>query len=181
MATSINGYPVIGPAARFDGPLPRLRKFVIPGSDRTITLRDGAAGFILAHVALWFHERVEALNGKPALDDAGWNYREARGSSSWSNHASGTAEDLNWNDHPWHKVGTFSKIKTALIRAWLKTRYLGCVEWGGNWRSENADEMHFELVKDLAACERLARILMKSPRGKRLLDANPGLKGVILS
>lgn len=180
MPTSINGYPVIGPEARYDGPLPRLRQFVIPGANRILTLRDGAVGFLLAHFALWFHERVEKLDSKPAIDDGGWSYRTARGSSSWSNHASATAEDLNWNDHPFHKVGTFPKILTLRIRLRLAL-YRGCLQWGGNWRPENVDEMHVEVVKPLGPCERVARRLMKSPRGKRLLAANPGLEKVILS
>lgn len=180
MPTSINGYPVIGPDARFEGPLPRLRRFVIPGADRTLILRDGAVGFLLAHFALWFHQTVEPLNGSPAVDEGGWSYRNARGSTSWSNHASATAEDLNWSRHPFHKVGTFLRPQAALIRLRLRL-YRGCLEWGGNWRPENADEMHVEVVRDLAACEHVARRLLTSKRGKALLDANPGLRQVILS
>jgi hypothetical protein len=41
--------------------------------------------------------------------------------------------------------------------------------------------MHFEVVGSLRACERLARALMKTPRGRRILAANPGARATILA
>jgi hypothetical protein len=40
--------------------------------------------------------------------------------------------------------------------------------------------MHFELDRDLETCERVARRLLDSPRGRRILRDNPDQRKVIL-
>lgn len=89
-----------------------------------------------------FHELIEPINeGK--LDDWGYAFRNVRGSTTnLSNHASGTAVDLNAVDHPLGKSGTFPNEKVPMIRA-LAKKY-GMI-WGGDFRSR-PDEMHFEIA-----------------------------------
>jgi hypothetical protein len=84
------------------------------------------------------------------LDDWGYALRRISGSNSWSNHASGTALDLNALKHPQGRRGTFTPRQERLIRRWLFD-HDSCVRWGGDYRTR-ADEMHFEVVKDIWAC-----------------------------
>lgn len=174
MSTSQNGWPAL------DSDSSKLHKWVIPGADRHFVMRNGSAGFLLAHLILWFHERVHKLNeqGSP-WDEWAYAYRPVRGSSySLSNHASGTAVDLNATRYP---LGTTNMLSWRKLRirgrlAW----YRGTIRWGGNYEGRK-DEMHFEINKNLTRCEKRARRLMKTSRGKRILQANPSQRAVILS
>ena len=182
MSTTANRHTVLF-SNRTSGDLPRLRKWRVPGTDIHLLLRDGAMGFILIHVALWFHEKVERLDlsGQP-WDEWGWAVRPVRGQTSgYSNHAGGVAEDLNATLHPRGVPAkrTFTPKQIRAIKFQMKF-YLGLVIWGGLWRMPDA--MHFEIAPaSLASCERLARWLVRTPRGRRILAANPGAKAVILS
>jgi hypothetical protein len=180
MATSQNAYSVLFDN-RIDGGLPRLRKWVVPGADRHFLLRDGSAGFLLVHVAHWFDAEIERLD-TGQWDDWGWAVRPIRGQSTgYSNHASGTAIDLNAVRHPRGKAtaSTFTGGQIDAIRRRLKM-YDGCLRWGGDYQS-TPDGMHFEIDQPLKDCERVARALLERPRSKRILDANPGAREVILS
>lgn len=175
MAISQNGWPVYTSSAASG-----LRTWVIPGTDRRITLRDGSAGFLLVHLILWFHERIEKISGG-VWDEWGYAYRPVRGrTAGFSNHASGTAVDVNATKHPLGARGTFKRWQVVKIRARLKLVYLGRIRWGGDYVNR-ADEMHWEINVPLAQCERRARRLADSPRGKRILAANPGARAVIFS
>lgn len=179
-ATSMNGYPVLF-ESRTTGPLPRLRKFRVPGADRHFMLRDGSAGFLLVDFLLWYHETIEPID-VGVWDEWAYAVRPVRGQTSgYSNHASGTAADANATEHP---MGvpierTFSRIEIARIRLRIARRYRGCIIWGGEWR--RPDGMHFEIAKPLPAVEKNARRLSKTWRGKRICDLNPGLRTVIMS
>lgn len=181
MATTVNGWPVLDGSTT--GALPRLRKIVIPGTGRHFVLRDGSLGFVLAHIILWFHERIERLDlASDVWDEWGHAVRPVRGQSTgYSNHAGGAAGDVNATRHP---IGvaisrTFTPKQIAAIRRRLRF-YAGVIIWGGNW--SRPDGMHFEVAPvTLRRVELLARVLVKTPRGKRILEANPGLLAVILS
>jgi len=180
MATSQNGWPVLAADS------PKLHTWVIPakGGDSRIRLRNGSAGFILAHFLLWLAEVIEPLSGK-VLDDWGYAFRPIRGQSSgYSNHASGTAADANATQHVLGRSGTFAyRVKGRVAAARIRTRlrfYGGAIRWGGDY-SGRKDEMHFEIVAALGVCEKVARRLMKTPRGRRILKANPGQRAVIES
>ena len=89
-----------------------------------------------------FHQLIEPID-EGALDDWGYAFRMIRGSTDkLSNHASGTAIDLNAMKHPLGKVGTFPSEKVPMIRA-LAKKY-GMI-WGGDFRLRK-DEMHFEIA-----------------------------------
>jgi hypothetical protein len=181
---SQNGY-----AAIKSSDSPYLHKWVIPGTGRHLYLRRGSLGLVLAHYALYHHEKVENLRTEdPTWDDWGWAYRAVRGQTSGlSNHASGTAMDLNATQHP---LGTderqnFTAEQIEAIRDRLEARSMGgVIRWGGDYAGRQ-DPMHFE-VADLSRVpfrkvEKIARGLIDTPRGKRVLDANPGQRKVVLS
>lgn len=176
MSKSQNGYPVL------DRTSPQLHTWVIPSrtGEFTLLLRSGSVGFLLAVLALWFSELIEACKGK-VLDDWGWApARPIRGQSSgFSNHCSGTAMDLNATQHPLAKVGTFSPREVRQIHGYL--RFLGGSIRGGLDYSNRVDAMHWEAVQDLAYCERQAKRVARFPRGRRVLRANPGQRAVIYS
>lgn len=175
MATSQNGWPALR-----DGDH-RLYIWTIPtkNGDVRMRLRNGSAGFLLAHYLLWFAEVVEPIRGK-ILDDWGWAWRPVRGQKSGlSNHASGTAFDVNATKHVLGKRDTFTRVQYLRMRARLAL-YRGCIRLGIDYKNR-PDEMHGEINRDLPSCERAARLLMKTPRGKRILRANPSQKAVILS
>lgn len=181
MLTAQNGYPVLE-TNRTDGTLPRLRRWVIPGTGRYLYLRDGSVGFVLVHLALWFHERIERLD-LGVWDDWGWAVRPVRGQASgYSNHAAGAAADLNATRHPRGVpvASTFTGRQLRAIRLRLMV-YAGVIRWGGDYAYSEPDGMHFEVIKPLAVVEKLARRLMRTPRGRRILAANPGAADVIRS
>jgi hypothetical protein len=170
MATSQNGWPA---------PPARIRTWTIPGANRHLNLADGPAGFILVHLALWFHERIERLN-VGIWDEWGAAYRPVRGSETdLSNHASGTAMDLNATQHPLGVRGSFKRAwQYVRIRARLRM-YRRAIRWGGDYQYR-ADEMHFEIDRGHAVVQRVAERLMQTPRGKRILRANPDAAASIL-
>ena len=134
--TSQNGWP-----ANSDPAAINVASFPVPGTSptRSLTVRAGDVKTILIGVAARFDSTVEPLGS----DIGGYNYRPIEGSTVLSNHASGTAIDLNWNEHPQGQSGTFSAAKVAAIR-----RILGLcgnvVRWGGDYNG-TVDEMHFEI------------------------------------
>lgn len=175
MPISQNGWPGLAGSSR------KLYQWRIPTKDGIVklNLRQGSAGFVLCHLALRFNDETQKLLGG-VLDDWGHAYRPVRGyNSKLSNHASGTAIDLNATKHPLGREGTFTNKQEASIARILK-QYSGTVKWGGDYRGRK-DEMHFEINKSMPHVERVARRLMETKRGKIILDANPTQKAVILS
>jgi hypothetical protein len=84
---------------------------------------------------------VEPIDGG-TLDDWGYCFRNVRGTTDkLSNHASGTAIDLNATKHPLGHAGTFTVMQTVLIQALCK-KY--GIKWGGDYKGRK-DEMHFEI------------------------------------
>jgi len=120
----------------------KIKGFPIKGTD--ITLRcEASAGVILAAFASEFNEKIEKLEGK-TFDDWSYAYRPVRGQTTGlSNHASGTAIDLNSLKHPLGKKGTFDPIKEIALKELVKKYGL---RWGGSYASR-PDEMHFEVIE----------------------------------
>jgi hypothetical protein len=155
MATSQNGWTVL-PIA------PSKRR--VPDTNIFLTVRPGDAGWLLLRVASWFHFHIEKLdkaNAEHAPDDWGWAKRNVRGSDTQvSNHASGTAVDLNAVDHPRGVKGTFTAAeKAAVLRhlAQYKDPVSGkdVIRWGEMY-SGTIDGMHFEINATEAAVARVA-------------------------
>lgn len=126
----------------------------VPGTDRKLTVRTDAPGLLLLEVAAAFHRMVEPIiESRGELDDWGYAERPIRGGVSLSNHASGTAIDLNALKHPLGAVNTFTPSQRDQIKLILAaTGHV--VHWGGNWQGRK-DEMHFEIGpgKTMADCE----------------------------
>lgn len=137
-----------------------MNTVTVPGTSVKVTIRKGAVTTVLLYLMEQFHKRVEPLRSK---DTGGYNPRSIIGNHTLSNHASGTAVDLNWNSHPMGKRGTFSAKEQAEIKEILR-ELDGVVRWGGNYVSR-PDDMHFEIVGSQSAVERVARSL-----------TNPGTK-----
>jgi len=149
MITSQNGYPANNIAT--------TRVWTIPGTTRKLRLRSDDCGFLLVNLAAWFDKNIEDIEGG-TYDDWGYAERKIRGSSTTlSNHASGTAIDLNSVQHPLGAVNTFTNAQEAAIRQHLKL-YEGVIRWGGDYRRRK-DEMHFEINKSYSEVERIARKL----------------------
>lgn len=176
---SQNGLPVLGTDT--DGPLPRLRKFIIPGTGRHYVLRDGAVGFLIALWVLIYHETVERLNirGEP-WDEWGHTIRDIAGSDDITNHASGSAADTNATRHPLGVRDTYTPAQRRRMRRMLVFIFRGCLRHG-EFYVHRVDGMHVETNAPFAKLERHARRLTRSKRGRRLLAANPGLREVIYS
>lgn len=143
MTNSQNGYKA--------GDTSLIANYTIPGSAVKINLRKGDVSVVLLHFAAWFNAHIQPLRQS---DTGGYNYRPIAGSKTVSNHGSGTAEDLRWNDHPLGAVGTFSRDQASRIREQLKY-YSGVIRWGGDYTGRK-DEMHFEINKPPAAVKVIA-------------------------
>jgi len=143
MAVSQNGYTANDAS--------KVSSRLVPGTTRRLTVRNGPAGDLLLWVAGQFDKLVEDIE-QGILDDWGYAARPIRGGTELSNHASGTAIDLNATSHPLatDPPANFSKAEIDAIHAIL-ARTQGCVRWGGDYTGRK-DGMHFEIVRDEAAC-----------------------------
>lgn len=138
MAVSQNGWPA---------PPPSLATFPwITGK-----VRSGDVYTVFNYLATRFNSEVERIN-------KGWSWgydpRPIRGSTTLSNHASGTAVDFNAPAHGLGLSGTFSAKQTAAIQQILRDLD-GKVRWGGNFKGRK-DEMHFGIYTDAAGLRPLA-------------------------
>ena len=134
--TSYNGWPIGNPPESID-----VHTYPVPGSSATLAVRAGDVKTVLIYFAQRFNNEVERLD--PAQTE-GYQYRKnVNNPSVWSNHASGTAIDLNFEKHPNNKKGTFSGAQVQAIRRLLDD-CRGVMYWGGDYRG-TVDEMHFEI------------------------------------
>ena len=119
-----------------------IKQFAVAGTD--IKLRCAAeCGKLLAAFAAEFHATVEPID-KGTLDDWGYAYRPVRGETTGlSNHASGTAIDINASKHPLGKANTFTGPQEVILQALVKKYGL---RWGGNYKTRK-DDMHFEVIE----------------------------------
>ena len=132
---SQNGWP-----AHPDPEVVKLVRMTIPlqsAKSVTLPLRKETAN-ALVEMVKWWDVNVEPVN--PG-DTGSYNYRPIRGYSQLSNHASGTAIDINGSRHKLGARGTVSPAQAAAITA--KAKSLG-LRWGGTDQNR-ADERHFEV------------------------------------
>lgn len=140
MVRSQNGWPA--------NDINRTSSRQVPGSTRKIRVVNGAAGDLLLWVASQFDKLVEDID-HGQLDDWGYAERLVRGGTDLSNHASGTAVDLNAVEHILGSSpsASFSSSEIAKIHGILKqTTWNGrqLVRWGGDYVGRK-DPMHFEI------------------------------------
>lgn len=115
----------------------------IPGTALVLPFRKGAANDIMRGWLSWFNRNVESLNnpGRGFTDEGSWTYVNDVGNS---NHLSGTAADLNWNDHAFRvSYSGFNNTEIAKCREGLRL-FEGTIFWGQDWSSPK-DPMHFQL------------------------------------
>jgi len=137
------------------------RTYTIPGSSVALTLTaDADAAFCLVWCAAQWNSAIEPLI---ASQCGGLEIRTIAGSSTMSNHSSGTAADLNYTKHPQHAY-TFNDAMKATIHQIIAATG-GAVRWGGDWTPDSVDEMHIEI-------NTLDHALIRSA-ADRLRAANP--------
>lgn len=120
-------------------------------------VRGEPVSTIFADLVEVFDQTVEDV--ELGRDDWGFAPRPIRGGTTPSNHASGTAIDLNAQRHGLGLRGTFSAAQVSAIRR-LLDRYRTAagkpvVRWGGDYTGR-ADEMHFEIVGSISECREVA-------------------------
>jgi hypothetical protein len=117
---------------------------LIPGTTTKVTIRNGPAGDLLLEVASLFDRLVQDID-PPPLDDWGYAERPVRGSTAISNHASGTAIDLNATRWPLGSMPSknLNPDQIATVQRIVKATN-GAVRWGGNYTGRK-DPMHFEI------------------------------------
>ena len=119
-----------------------IKAFPVEGTHFSLRCQ-ATAGVILAAFAAEFNTLIEKLDGV-TFDDWGYVYRPVRGQTTGlSNHASGTAIDLNSVKHPLGKKHTFTAPQEIFLKALVKKYGL---RWGGSYTSRT-DEMHFEIIE----------------------------------
>jgi hypothetical protein len=151
MSRSENGWPVI--ESQSDRRLTVIR---IPGTGTPgIPLRvQKDCAPVLAYVASRVHQEVTdlKLGNKPGVqDEGGYNLRKVDGSSGYSNHASGTAIDLNWSRFPMFKR-KMNKKQRAAAQA-IAEELSEVIRWGGNYSPSRVDEMHWEIRPGVSVAE----------------------------
>lgn len=147
MASSQNGFP-----ASADRNAIGVRTFQVPGRpDVAMPLRADIAPLILEFMR-WWNATVEPLVVPGCWGHA---FRDIKGAKTLSNHASGTAGDINAPRHPLGAVGTVPAHLRGAISA--KAGSLG-LRWGGDYNGRK-DEMHVEVNVPLAQALELVRRL----------------------
>lgn len=149
--TSQNGYSAGDPSL--------IVSALVPGTTVIVPVRKGPAGQLLIAAAARWHREVE-----PLVPGTCWGYafRSIRGSSTeLSNHASGTAIDVNAPQHPLgtNPAANFSQAQIAAIHGIVDTAR-GALRWGGDYGvparggviGSRPDGMHLEVNASEAAC-----------------------------
>ena len=136
---SLNGRPY---------PSPHLVTLAVPGTKgRRLTLDEEVAPILVA-LAADYHRTVRPID-KGQTDEGGYADRDGRQTpGSKSNHANGSAIDLNWREEgaqgsAWGKRFFAQAKAQRAVRKILKD-YAPIITWGGNWRAK--DYMHFEIA-----------------------------------
>lgn len=147
MTTSQNGWTVDTSGARQDrGPL--VRDVTVPNG-----VLAGDVAVVFRWLAREYESRVERLVKGTCW---GWYVKKIEGSSSISNHASGTAVDFNADAHPMGQdpASSFSAKKIAACRA-IVDEAGGVLRWGGDY-SGRKDGMHWEIHASAAKVKQFA-------------------------
>jgi len=170
MSKSENGWEVIKDQSDKRLTVARLAKSDIP-----LRLHKDAAK-LLAYVAVRFDKEVSPLrlNNKPGFqDDGGYNFRKIDGSTKFSNHASGTAIDLNWQRFPMFKRN-MTKKQVAACQA-IAADCEGLIRWGGDY-TRAVDQMHFEIAPGVKATDIAAFVRRKKIKADGSVPISGGHK-----
>jgi hypothetical protein len=164
MTRSQNGWPVASAGQQDTAPIHGSVK--VPNG-----VLKGDVAVVLREVARRFHTTVEPL---VAGTSWGWYVKPIEGSSTVSNHASGTAVDLNADQHPMG-VSASHNFSAAQIKAChaIVAAMDGVVRWGGDYTGR-PDPMHWEIVGTVAATKKLAAKITAEREDDMPLTSNDG-------
>lgn len=110
----------------------------VPGTNVSLEVQNGQPLKIMPAFAADINAYVQPLRD---ADSACWT---AGNSVATSNHLSGTAMDLDWNDHPMGpEYAGWNQDQINTIREILDF-YEGTIFWGEDWDSPK-DSMHFQM------------------------------------
>lgn len=151
MAKSLNGWTVLLPTSRL------LATGTVPGTNRRLTLRKACLPLFLA-LAYDYDAWVREID-IGTVDEGGYAYRQSNGSLGWSNHASGSAVDINWSKEGAQRITNkvfWSDPQHQKAMETIKKCYQ--VGWGGDWHGSFWDPMHFEISPGTLVSDVLERV-----------------------
>jgi predicted chitinase len=122
--------------ARLDPASDLLVWKTVPGTTVSLQVMRGLPEVFLPAWAADWNAYIEPLRDADSASYTPTN------SVATSNHLNATAEDLNWNDHPFH-ADSFSDDKKATVHAMVDF-YEGWMFWAGDWESP-LDQMHSQM------------------------------------
>jgi len=172
MAVSQNNWPVVSRSACDEGPF------------EGIQFPNGILAGDVAYVMRW-HLRRYRQTVEPIVNGTcwGWNAKRISGSDDWSNHASGTAWDINAPQHPMGPpVRTNMSQREIDACHALEAESGHVIRWGGDF--SRPDPMHWEIRGSRSQVAALARKIregeadmtqdemldaLESPRGRAAL------------
>lgn len=166
MTTSQNGWPAADDYAEQAAidvhPFP-----ILPGSEEKVALNADAAPVLLYVAARWDAEVERVVVGK--VDDWGFAPRNVRGSTTEiSNHASGTALDINAQRHPRGRR-TMGLLKRRKVHKILADVNAGgtVLDWGGDYVNSPLDEMHVEVARGVTPADLRRAMACLGPKPAR--------------
>jgi putative chitinase len=133
-AFSENGWPYVDDAG--------CTWIVVPGTSPPVhlQLQTGPPCAVMGAWAADWNANIEPLRD---ADSAGFTEGN---SVPTSNHPGGTAEDLNWESHPFQQRGSLNAAQMAVM-AEMEDFYEGNMFWAGRWDNP-VDEMHSQMGYD---------------------------------
>ena len=146
MPLSQNGWPVASAEEQDRDPI--FGNVKVPNG-----VLKGDVAIIFRYVAKRFDETVESLRAGTCW---GWFVKKIEGSNTYSNHASGTAIDLNADRHPMGIPASqnMTPRQIAACRQ-IVADCEGVIRWGGDY-SGRPDPMHWEINAGKTAVHNLA-------------------------
>ena len=117
---------------------------------------------VFTYLVQQFHKRVDDVTKPHPADDWGFAFRpNVNDPNSLSNHASGTAIDLDATEHP-NGVATsrtFTPGQIAEVHEILE-ELEGTIRWGGDY-TNTPDAMHFEVLRGPGSLRKVAKKIRK--------------------
>jgi predicted chitinase len=113
----------------------------IPGCDVRVQIQKGLPTWLLRAWIADYNAFIEPVRDRDTASYTPTN------SVSTSNHLNGTAADINWDSHPFHKKGTFTRQQMDTLREMQRFythQGVLMIFWAGDWASP-IDEMHHQL------------------------------------
>jgi hypothetical protein len=156
-----------------------ITTYVVTTTGRKMALRQGPAGEMLAHFIRWFDENIRDID-PGILDEWGYAERLVRGGSDVSNHASGTAADVDATKWPLGVTATSYLTQPEIDKVHAKLRdYRGCIRWGADYTGRK-DPMHFEIDRDEATVTRVWADIAATGRDWFDMATKEELKAVLM-